>query len=640
MPSLASFSTVLNILLLLTRSGAYGNEKPTATTSPSFGIRLDLPRMPYGDGTNPSTTTSPVSESLSSHNDTIPTSTATSGGAKQTASFVSSPSPGGASGATASFATHKAQSSSLHKSASKTALGATSSSIPSESGSTPSSSAKTQLSSTLAPIEETNVPQTTDKVEVPDEVINALPTEKGRALRVLFLSSDTGGGHRASALSLANQFQRLYPGTTYDLLDIWTEDGCYPYHTLVKSYKHLSANPNQWRLLYYASNSHPYEFVMNHHSMFMCERKIRRRIESYKPDVVISVHPTMNNVPIKSTREISKKLGRHIPFFTVVTDFGSGHCTWFHKGVDKVFIASDRIQKLAKKRGKVADDQLVMSGLPIRYDFAIQAEKMGDRTTEEGKAYQRSIKEELGINPDKPMVLVMGGGEGVGSLSDIVNALYARFVKQGIDVTICVVCGRNEKLKNDLETRDWGTILETDGAPKKRKRDVVYHIFHKAVRNKKIQASLDRAAKLDAKEQEMHIVHEPGKVDVVGLGFITNMADYMVGANILVSKAGPGTIAEAAAVGLPIMLTSYLPGQEAGNVDVVLDGGFGDYCEDPILIAKELSCWLQDAELIDVMSVAAKRVGHPHAAEHIVSEIAETSLRWKEQSLLGPKYLP
>lgn len=46
------------------------------------------------------------------------------------------------------------------------------------------------------------------------------------------------------------------------------------------------------------------------------------------------------------------------------------------------------------------------------------------------------------------------------------------------------------------------------------------------------------------------------------------MAEYMVAADILVTKAGPGTIAEAAAVGLPIMVTSHLPGQEAGNVDI------------------------------------------------------------------------
>ena len=49
-----------------------------------------------------------------------------------------------------------------------------------------------------------------------------------------------------------------------------------------------------------------------------------------------------------------------------------------------------------------------------------------------------------------------------------------------------------------------------------------------------------------------------GNVDIVPLGFLTNIPEYMVAADILVSKAGPGTIAEAAAVGLPVMMTRYV----------------------------------------------------------------------------------
>ena len=40
-----------------------------------------------------------------------------------------------------------------------------------------------------------------------------------RALKVLFLSSDTGGGHRASATSLAQQFVNLFPGSSYTLCE-------------------------------------------------------------------------------------------------------------------------------------------------------------------------------------------------------------------------------------------------------------------------------------------------------------------------------------------------------------------------------------------------------------------------------------
>ena len=46
-----------------------------------------------------------------------------------------------------------------------------------------------------------------------------------------------------------------------------------------------------------------------------------------------------------------------------------------------------------------------------------------------------------------------------------------------------------------------------------------------------------------------------GKANVVGLGFVTETAEYMVAADVLVSKAGPGTIAKDASVGLLAMLT-------------------------------------------------------------------------------------
>ena len=57
-------------------------------------------------------------------------------------------------------------------------------------------------------------------------------------------------------------------------------------------------------------------------------------------------------------------------------------------------------------------------------------------------------------------ILVMGGGEGVGSLSHIVNCVYVELVLNGMDALILlVVCGRNDKLKTSLDTRDWGEVL-------------------------------------------------------------------------------------------------------------------------------------------------------------------------------------
>lgn len=515
-------------------------------------------------------------------------------------------------------------------------------------------------------------------------------TRHDRGLKILFLSSDTGGGHRASAESLGAQFQMLFPGTTYELLDVVEKDGVPPYNSLVSYYKHLSGHPSQWKLVYSVSNSRAFELLADAHLKLMCERAVRRRIQSYDPDVVVSVHPLMTNVPVLSCSKISQATGKHLPMFTVVTDLGSAHCLWFANGVEKMFVGSETVKKLAKSRGKVPEEKLVLAGLPIRHDFAVQAENLGDRMSPEGKAYQKQVREELELPfTDRKTILLMGGGEGVGSLSNTADALYVELVAQGIDALVLVVCGRNEKLKKKLETRDWNAVVHRWRCAKERSTvsfpDACRPLSATAgcdgvvstqIRRMLTKGSLGNAIQFPAqvggteehddeegyateeeKKAEMveastqiensivegapsadssialvESLEKTGNVCLVGLGFVTQMAEYMVAADVLVSKAGPGTISEAAAVSLPVMVTSYLPGQEEGNVDYVIDGGFGAYIKDndPIAIAEEVCMWLKNDDKLKNLSQAAKSQGAPHAARDIAQMIGDSTLKWMD----------
>ncbi len=556
-----------------------------------------------------------------------------------------------------------------------------------------------------------------------------------KGLKVLFLSSDTGGGHRASAESLAKQFEELYPGSVYVLHDIQENEGTPPYNNLVKTYKHLSAHPSQWKIVYGVSNSRAFEMIADVHLKLMCERAVRKRIMSYDPDVVISVHPLMCNVPVLSCAKISHKTGKHLPMFTVVTDLGSAHCLWFANGVEKMFVGSQQIYDLAKARGKVPDEKLVIAGLPIRKDFAIQAEKLGDRLSEQGKAYQLQVRADLGLPfVDRKTILVMGGGEGVGSLSFIVNSLFVELTTNGIDALILVVCGRNEKLKNDLQTRNWEEILQRHHLIQENRLldtssvcggEAIFPTFasskgcikesgvtqrlrrilstgaialdspvssapasgfsaplpkgtastsNDSTEDKQVECgaqevmlkdgtptpvesvngsedgddSLDAnangsmqkgkpAEKIETKpvQKIQDVIFDEksiGSVAVEGLGFVTRMAEYMVASDVLVSKAGPGTISEAAALSLPVLLTSFLPGQEEGNVDFVIDGGFGAFVSDsdPNSVADVVVSWLTDEEKMEALSNAAKEKGAPYAARDIVKAIGESTLKWRE----------
>merc|ERR1712146_111054 len=84
--------------------------------------------------------------------------------------------------------------------------------------------------------------------------------------------------------------------------------------------------------------------------------------------------------------------------------------------------------------------------------------------------------------------------------------------------------------------------------------------------------------------------------------------------NILVTKAGPGTIAEAMIVGLPLVLSTFLPGQEAGNVPYVVDGGFGLYGnEDSACIAECVQTLLNDERRLTQMSKIAKSIAESNS---------------------------
>ena len=65
----------------------------------------------------------------------------------------------------------------------------------------------------------------------------------------------------------------------------------------------------------------------------------------------------------------------------------------------------------------------------------------------------------------------------------------------------------------------------------------------------------------------------PEGMHVSTQGFVDNMEEWMAACDIVITKAGPGTIAESLIMGLPILLNGFVPCQEAGNVPYVVNNG-------------------------------------------------------------------
>src|SRR5262249_35129236 len=72
---------------------------------------------------------------------------------------------------------------------------------------------------------------------------------------------------------------------------------------------------------------------------------------------------------------------------------------------------------------------------------------------------------------------------------------------------------------------------------------------------------------------------------IVPLGFVENVADLMVASDVLLSKTGGVTLAEAFCCGLPVLAFDPLPGQEEGNARFVVESGAAELAESPAHLA-------------------------------------------------------
>ncbi len=172
-------------------------------------------------------------------------------------------------------------------------------------------------------------------------------------------------------------------------------------------------------------------------------------------------------------------------------------------------------------------------------------------------------RQRLGWDKELPTVLLVGGGEGMGRIADTAVAID----RARLGAHLVVVCGHNEALRTRLSARQW---------------------------------------------------HEPTDV----YGFVGNMEVMMRAADVLITKAGPGTIAEAAISGLPMILNGAIPLQESPNIGFVVHNHAGVYAKRPERIVAVLQRWLED-ETVRVQYVAgAEKIAYPNAAFTIADEIA------------------
>ncbi len=113
------------------------------------------------------------------------------------------------------------------------------------------------------------------------------------------------------------------------------------------------------------------------------------------------------------------------------------------------------------------------------------------------------------------------------------------------------------------------------------------------------------------------LAHNEHPIPIQIEGFVSNMEVWMRAADILVTKAGPNSLAEAFLAGLPLVLYAALPGQEEGSVDHVVGNGAGIWAPLPRMAARAVLQLLNDPEKRAGMAKKSLALGRPFATEQI-----------------------
>ncbi len=162
-----------------------------------------------------------------------------------------------------------------------------------------------------------------------------------------------------------------------------------------------------------------------------------------------------------------------------------------------------------------------------------------------------------GLASDRPVVLQMSGGAGFGP----VEAVHERILQTSVPLNLVCVVGRNP------ETH---ARVELIPCPPRHRRSII--------------------------------------------GFTEQIDELMGAADVMVSKPGDLTTAEALARGAAMMVVDPIPGQESRNSDYLLENGAAIKVNNLSSLPMKLEAALREPGRLEQMRGNAKRLGRPHAA--------------------------
>ena len=250
-------------------------------------------------------------------------------------------------------------------------------------------------------------------------------------MKVLFLSVPAGGGHHQTAKAMADFFAGRDNVET-KILDVAENVNSVLKELISKGYiLSTTLMPKAYSAIYDILDAKTAEDdELTRYNKLIADafrRKLKKFIDEFRPDVIVSTHVWATIV----LNRIARRTPLGAPIISIITDF-TVHPFWEQTKSDFYIIPSEFLSYQAIK--KLGDDEVILPmGIPIGPKFSQKIDKV-------------SARRQQGLD-DKFTVLVMMGSMGYGKAAqDIIKQLD----KLPDDFQILAVCGRNKKLKNSI----------------------------------------------------------------------------------------------------------------------------------------------------------------------------------------------
>ena len=263
--------------------------------------------------------------------------------------------------------------------------------------------------------------------------------------RLLFVFSDTGGGHRSTASAIAQALKERHGAQAQiELVDALAEYAPWPFSHPSALYPHmLRLKGLAWSTGFFLSDG-PYRVKLPAAGWRMLTgMAMRRLLRDHPADLIVSCHAAFNHLFAK----LIPKTQAGTSMVTMVTDLTAAHAFWFAPGVTRCLVPTENTRRRAMIRG-LPPERVQATGLPVRSCFAEAAQQD-----------KRDLKQRLGLASDLPVVLLVSGAEGMGPLRHVCKAITS----DGVRAQLVVIAGRNKRLRARLSQEEWSLPVRVEG---------------------------------------------------------------------------------------------------------------------------------------------------------------------------------